>query len=96
MHSEFSWHQQANCVFFQGSWTHDAVSSAWQQLVKTGVDLVNVSEVEAFDSAFLTLLLQLIPSAQGTLVIQGANNAMHSLLGLYNLGAVFMTEVSVS
>lgn len=93
MHFNGLWHQQDDCVFFQGRWTHESVSAVWQQLPKQGVVKINVADVVQFDSAFLALILQLAPSTQASLIIHGANKAMLSLLNLYNLTSLLTIEV---
>lgn len=94
MHSNALWHQQDDCLFFQGRWTHESVSAVWQQLPKRGVVRVDVAEVLQFDSAFLTLILQLAPSTQQLLIVRGANTAMLSLLNLYNLTSLLTIEAN--
>lgn len=92
MRSNPLWHHQDDCLFFQGRWTHESVSAIWQQLPKMDIAMVNVTDVEQFDSAFLTLLLQLSSSTQQPLIIRGASTAMLSLLALYNLTSVLTVE----
>ena len=94
MHSNALWHQQDDCLFFQGRWTHESVSAVWHELPKRGVVRVNVADVLQFDSAFLTLILQLSPSTQKSLIICGANTAMLSLLNLYNLTSLLTIEAN--
>ncbi len=94
MHSNALWHQQDDCLFFQGRWTHESVSAVWQQLPKGGVVRVDVADVLQFDSAFLTLILQLAPSTQQLLIVRGANTAMLSLLNLYNLTSLLIIETN--
>lgn len=94
MHSNALWHQQDDCLFFQGRWTHESVSAVWHELPKRGVVRVNVTDVPQFDSSFLTLILQLAPSIQQSLIIRGANTAMLSLLSLYNLTSLLTIEAN--
>lgn len=94
MHSETCWRKQDDCLFFQGRWTHESVSAFWQQLPRSGVVKVNVADVLQFDSAFLTLILQITPPMQQNLIVCGANKAMLSLLNLYNLTSLLTIEVN--
>ena len=95
MRSKPQWYQEDDCLFFLGSWTHESVSAVWHSVCKQSVQIVNVAQVKEFDSAFLTLLLQLLPVTHQALMLQGANAPMRSLLTLYNLTSILTIEAEL-
>lgn len=92
MRSKPVWIQQGNDLVFQGRWTHDDVSSAWNVLSQLRIEAVDVSSLEQFDSALLVLLLQLSRHTQNSLMIRGGHPAMLSLVSLYNLNSLLTFE----
>ena len=88
MHSKASWQQTADFLKFEGCWNHITVSQFWRELCAKKCPSVDVTQVDALDSSFLTLLLQLSPNHQ-PLLIRGASMSLLALIELYNLDSVF-------
>lgn len=82
----------------QGELMHNTLADLWQQRhqVLKGIRIIDLSQLSRVDSAGLALLVHFSSShdERESLMLQGVQPALHSLIVLYNLQGLLPYQVS--
>lgn len=91
------WQREASTLLLSGELDRDTLLALWQQreTLINQVEIIDVSALQRVDSAGLALLVHLreLARAQGaTPRFSGISDKLHSLIELYNLQQIIVSE----
>ncbi|MBT0724637.1 lipid asymmetry maintenance protein MlaB [Rosenbergiella sp. S61] len=98
MSQTLHWQCKEGILSLQGELVHNSLANLWQQRhqVLKGIRFIDLSQLSRVDSAGLALLVRFSSShdAKDSVMLQGVQPALHSLIVLYNLQGLLPYEVS--
>lgn len=97
MREQLNWRVDGNQLVLSGELERETLLALWEQreTVMTQIDTINVGDLERVDSAGLALLVHLrqIALQQGKIPqFAGINDKLRSLITLYNLQQIIVSQ----